>query len=353
MIRKLLPYDHWPVSDQQAWQLAIKDGDIFKDGGPASHWSDGSKKTIRNGYARWLGYLETFESEFLKNLPVTRLTPDRIKRYINHLQDSIRPAGTHNYITHLYDAIRVMAPGGDWRWLHELGLRLEKLIKPKNKWPRMVSSHELVELGCKLMAEAENASNNVDVKDLKQAVLYRDGLMIALLASRPIRRRNLAGIHIGTNLLTGPTGAWLRFAEHETKNHQLLEQPLPDWLAPHLKRYLEHYRLIFPGAHGHDGLWASAKGGALRSEGVYVRIIIHTKEAFGHSVNPHLFRDCVATTIALEHPEHVHIAADLLGHTTLEFTQRHYIQAQTRQACETYNDTLAGLHRSLQAKHQQ
>jgi hypothetical protein len=67
--------------------------------------------------------------------------------------------------------------------------------------------------------------------------------------------------------------------------------------------------------------------------------------------NPHLFRDCVATPIALEDPEHVHIAADLLGHTTLEFTQRHYIQAQTRVACSTYQGTLEDLHRSLQRKH--
>jgi integrase/recombinase XerD len=349
MKRKLLPYDQWPLTDQQAWKDATRSCDIFTDGGVGSHWSDGSKKTIRYGYSRWLGYLILEEPCTLSMAPANRVAPERLKRYIDHLQGSITPAGTHNYVKHLYDAIHAMAPEDDWRWLRELAHRLGILVTPRNKRPRMVSSHKLAELGCRLMAAAEDD----DSKDIERAILYRDGLMIAMLALRPIRRRNLSGIRIGVNLLFGPTGYRLRFEPHETKTHTLVEHPLPDWLVAPINRYLDFYRPLFPGALDHDGLWASAKGCVLRSEGIYDRIALHTKNTFGHVVNPHLFRHCVATTIALEDPEHVHIAADLLGHTSLAMTERHYIQAQTREAGKAYQSVVRDLHCTLRQRYQQ
>jgi len=347
MKRKLLPYKQWPSQDLMAWEEAIRAGDFLSDGGAGGHWSDGSKRTIRAAYRRWLGYLTKNELEVLQLPPADRVTPDRLARYVALLQAEVTPAGVHNYVKHFRDAIGVMAPDDDWRWLHELARRLGYLVIPRNKRPRMVSSHALVELGLDLMASADEGK----LRDLELAILYRDGLIIALLASRPVRRRNLAGIRIGVNLLKDTTGYRLRFEAHETKTHTLLEHPLPDWLTPYIKRYLQEYRVLFPGAGDHDGLWASAKGGMLGSQAIYDRVSRHTQDAFGHSINLHLFRDCVATTIALDDPEHVHIAADLLGHSTLEFTQRHYIQAQTREACATYQDTLQDLHRSLQQKH--
>ena len=45
---------------------------------------------------------------------------------------------------------------------------------------------------------------------------------------------------------------------------------------------------------------------------LYDRIMLQTKAAFGLPLNPHLFRDCAATSIAIQDPEHVRIAASLL-----------------------------------------
>ena len=42
----------------------------------------------------------------------------------------------------------------------------------------------------------------------------------------------------------------------------------------------------------------------------------HTAERFGQSLSPHLFRDCAATTIATDDPDHVAIIPSILGHTT-------------------------------------
>ena len=46
------------------------------------------------------------------------------------------------------------------------------------------------------------------------------------------------------------------------------------------------------------------------------QIVLRTREAFTHPVNPHLFRTCAATAIAMEDAEHFGIAADCLAIAT-------------------------------------
>jgi hypothetical protein len=50
---------------------------------------------------------------------------------------------------------------------------------------------------------------------------------------------------------------------------------------------------------------------------LYGRIMKLTRARFGHAVNPHLFRDAAATSIATEDPEHVYVTRSVLGHSTL------------------------------------
>jgi len=41
---------------------------------------------------------------------------------------------------------------------------------------------------------------------------------------------------------------------------------------------------------------------------IYIRITTRTRDGFGRAINPHLFRDCAATSIAIEDPCHIGIA---------------------------------------------
>jgi integrase/recombinase XerD len=66
---------------------------------------------------------------------------------------------------------------------------------------------------------------------------------------------------------------------------------------------------------------------------------------FGHMINPHLFRDCAATSIMIEAPKHVRIAARLLGHATLRTTERHYILANTRREISEHQKGVLALRR--------
>ena len=80
--------------------------------------------------------------------------------------------------------------------------------------------------------------------------------------------------------------------------------------------------------------------------GIYFAISELTKERFGHVVNPHLFRDSAATSIAIEDPEHVHIVRSVLGHASLQTSERYSTHAQTVEASRRYQRRILELRRN-------
>jgi hypothetical protein len=60
-------------------------------------------------------------------------------------------------------------------------------------------------------------------------------------------------------------------------------------------------------------------------------------------VNPHLFRHCAATTIAIVQPGQVGVARDLLGHASINTTNAYYNRARSIEASR--------LHASIVAEH--
>jgi integrase len=71
-----------------------------------------------------------------------------------------------------------------------------------------------------------------------------------------------------------------------------------------------------------------------------LRLVLHTARAFCRPINPHLFRDCVATSIAIHDPKNVRMAATILGHQTFAVTERHYNLARTLEAGRSYTATI-------------
>ncbi len=335
MSGKVLRLARWPEADRAAWATALAEGDIFDGRGPAAHWSAGSRRSVVSGYGRWIGYLKAVEPAALALAPAERISRDRIRRYIDHLAAEITPAGVFNYVKHLYDAIRVMVPEPDWRWLKTLVWRLDGRTSRRNKAGRMVTPGQLIRLGIGLMEQAQPEADGLDA-----AIAYRDGLVIALLACRPVRRRNLAAMRIGQHLVQSGRRWHIVFRANETKNRQPYEATVPTFLQPFLKCYLAEIRPMFPKAHSHDGLWASAKGGPLSDAALYDQVCKRTRAAFGRPINLHLFRDIAATEIAYRDPARIGIARDLLGHSDLRAVDRHYNQASQVQAGRAYHRAL-------------
>jgi integrase len=57
------------------------------------------------------------------------------------------------------------------------------------------------------------------------------------------------------------------------------------------------------------------------------RVKAVTRGHLGRGVSPHLFRDCVATDIAIHDPGHIGIVKTILGHATLATSEKYYNQA--------------------------
>jgi hypothetical protein len=168
------------------------------------------------------------------------LTKECLERYLDHLAQTVGTVGRWAYFAHLRDAVRVMFPGKVPQALSRLVSRLERESCPRSKAERVVATPRLIALSKNLMRQAAGSDGKiVDV------LAYRDGLMIALLAVRPVRRRTFSLIQTHAHLCRVGNEWRMIFKGPETKSEREFETSLPKWLAPFLERYLGEVRPFF------------------------------------------------------------------------------------------------------------
>jgi integrase/recombinase XerD len=351
----------WPSADRAAWERAQRPGDFLEEGGAAADWRAATTRAVVGAYGRWLAFLAE-EDQFDAGLvPEARITPEAIRRYVDWLRAQCAPVTLAGYLAWLNMMAQAMAPSRDWRWLQAVQARLQRNAQPiRNKRPLLVPASALFELGLDLMGQAEAAAATLPTLPAA-ARDFRDGLMIALLASRPLRQRNFLGIEIGQHLCRLGGGYVLMFAAKETKNARPLEVTVPALLVPALERYIDHYRPILLGLRGARDprhpvrppgarLWISQCGMPFTAAAQQKALVRHTRPRFGHVVNAHLFRDCVATSVAHDDPNHVRSTAQLLGHAGFETTERYYITANTLTAARDLHTSIAALRQNARGK---
>jgi integrase len=208
----------------------------------------------------------------------------------------------------------------------------------------LVPAGELFDLGIGLIMAAELQNTACE-----RAMSFRTGLIIALLAARPLRLRNLAGLVLDRTLVSRGTRWWIEFSAADTKNGEVIEQPWPEALAAPLETYLAGHRNVLAqmrwgsAPRAGEALWISRRGSPMSRGAIYHCITSRTREILGRAINPHLFRDCVATSVAIEDPRHVGIAWRLLGHHTPETTEMYYNQARSVEASRRLQNFLLSL----------
>jgi len=273
--------------------------------------------------------------------PADRITPDRVKAYGEDLERENASGTVIARLIELKVTAAVMDARRDWSWIYRAASAIRarhKLARPKRH--RLVPIEELFGLGLDLMAGAET-----EATPLRGFKTYRDGLMIALLASRPLRLRNLTGLILGRTLIRRGEVWWIQIPAAETKTKTPIELPWPEMLAPQLEIYLVHHRsaivaLRGTGSTASDALWLSMYGPPMNDNAIYIRIVARTREALGQAINPHLFRDAAATSIAIDDPAHIGIASRLLGHRSGSTTERYYNQARSVEASRLMQKSL-------------
>jgi integrase/recombinase XerD len=347
---RCLPLAEWPSVDREAFEAALRPGGLLLEDGAGAQLRPNTLRRHRKGYGRFLSWLADTQPEIPIGPPSPSSAPQATKEVVERYAAALRRTNASGTVlerlSSLYVVLRWIAPDRNWSWFVPLLRRLEaRAVGVTDKRLRLRRADELLELGEAMMAAAEDPRQRVGQRDHPhdRARLYRDGLMIAFLAMRPLRLANLIGMEVGRHLVRCGDRWWIEIAGEEMKTGTPLEIPFPDRLTAALQRYLTYWRprLAPPGmAELSFALWLSDQGRAMSRSRTNTMINRRTAAAFGLPVNPHLFRDALATTIAVHRPEEVHIVSRLLGHNAIATVERFYNQARQVDAARHWHACL-------------
>jgi len=187
----------------------------------------------------------------------------------------------------------------------------------------------------------QNADARPDLTVKQRAVIFRNGLAIAILASRPMmRRNNLSTLRLGKQLVKEEGLYVLNFTGDEMKGRRSQGGPLPAMLTPVIERYLAVHRpTLLAAKRREDGkealedeFFVSGMGNAIYPHAFSHEIGNVTHAFFGRRVCFHEFRHAAASSIAKEDPEHVGTVPSILGHGGYGVSEDYYIFADENAA---------------------
>jgi integrase len=342
------PVEAWPQPDRDAWSRGLLPMDVFDPHvGYACRWRPTTHRMLEESYGHWVTWLRRSGHLGADQMPGERATHAALTTY----HEDMRTRGLAEYsiaarLQRLGHTLMAMHPDQDWYWIVRAAARIRTRAQPKrDKRLFTQPTEDLVALGEALIAGAETAD---PTPAWWPASLARDGLTIALLAHRPLRRGNLASLTLGRHVEKCDNQWVIRIDGEETKNKEAIHCTWPETLVEPLERYLAVHRRSLLGSRasavGEAGpLWISRQEGALGAGGIYGRVRHWTEKGLGLAINPHCFRYSAATTIATTDPASAADIQAVLGHTSLRSSDGYYNQAQMISAGDVYHQTIGDL----------
>jgi integrase/recombinase XerD len=329
--RLYLRNSEWPRRDRTLWKRAFEPKmDPFDDGGPGAHLSERTVQQLQYAYAKFLYFLSAEHEGLLKRAPARRLNAKIIKEYASWQPKACGGVTLSLYLYHLWLALRYLCPRNDWRWLSAVSTRIRTQARPKPEKHHLVTSETLYELGIRLMDDALACGKPPTSWRVQTG--FRDGLIIALLALIPLRRRTLSALRLGKQLIKSGDEWSLDIPAKDVKTKRPLDYPISPELSQRIDIYVNEIRPQIAGAGTHDYLWASSRGRPLRGPLIYNAVRRRTRKALGFPVNLHRFRPAAPTLWSIRDPANVRGAKSLLGHASFATTEKYYLMSQSRLA---------------------
>ena len=329
--RRCIKLAQWPELDRSLWTARLAEPSSLDHICLTEKFRPASLEKVREGYGRWLGFLT-----FTGDLDPTEPPADRVTQpRANAFFQLMRELGNRDHtVLGRYDeltrALKILAPDRDFPWLLKpAGVLIRTHLPMTSKTLFVPTSKELYDWGFDV-AEAGLKMKG----DKRRQVAFRDGLMIAILACRAPRLKNLRLMRLGVNLVRSRVRWRLRFSQDEVKNHQPLEYDLPKSLTWLIDRYLEVERQELLKGADSQFVWINWSGKPLGEMGVQKRILWLSMKKFGVEFCPHRFRHAIGTSVPDADSDLEGVAASLLGIST-QVLDRHYDRGgQSRAAKE-------------------
>lgn len=331
--RKLmLPFTHWPIEDRRRWEAAFQSGDLFDENGAGSRLAASTRHLRLESYGRFLGFLSVKHPKLMTLRPEGRIDRRMAAEYVAHRRRSCGDISLAADLRSLCSTLKLLCPNTDWSWLHSIANRIAAAAPPPARKYNLMTSDRLYALGIELMDCAVTAADAVGHTGTRQAIQYRDGLIISTLAMIPLRRGTLAALQIGRHLIKVGDHWELDIPAADTKSRRPLDYSIPKDLSARFDLYLERFRSRIRGSDKHAGLWSSHHSIPMRPDSINIAVHKRTRKAFGFGVNLHRFRHAAASFWSIHDPVNVRGVKDLLGQASFATTEKHYIMAQSRLA---------------------
>jgi site-specific recombinase XerD len=329
------PIHLWPSADRAAWEEACRPNVRLKRGGTASHMRPVTQNilTKRSGY--FFDFLSRSGWLEMSLAAGAQVTSENVAAYVAELKSRVNSVTVYGRIQNLRRFVQLVSPDRGLDWLIEIERQLFSDMRPHSKWDRVVFANILVDAGLTLMAQAEMAKR----PKLTRARMFRNGLMIALLAYCPIRLKNFAALEIGRSFVDVNGTWWIVLTAAETKEKRPDERPVPQDLAEFIERYLVVHRPILArGKTDNTALWMAMDGKPMSCASVAETIPDTTETTIGVRVSPHLFRTAGVTTLATRASDKPHAGSALLHHRPGPVTQENYNRASCISAGKSLGD---------------
>jgi integrase len=162
--------------------------------------------------------------------------------------------------------------------------------------------------------------------DWREAITFRNWLMLGLLAVVPLRRGNFTRLSF-RNQMRKRNGVWsIDIDGTETKTGRPIATVVPPTLGLFVDRYLTNVRPLLD-RQGNDRLWIGAAGMPMATNSVFEAIKKLTRCEFGVAINPHQFRRLFASSVVMADLDAIEGASAALGHSSRQTTRDYYLRA--------------------------
>lgn len=345
--RLSMPFAEWPERDRALWQAAQRTDPFAIIPTPLAKWSVAQRQTAAKHYGLWLRYLETMEPSLLAQPPGERMTAARLGQFFAARLAEVSVTSLAKYVCDFYGIMISFTPGQNWAWLKQMRRLITTHAKRQPPRTRAFThAAELLRVGQELI-EAAFAGTD----EIRDAVAFRDGLIILMLILVPVRITQFSLIRLDQHLVQSLDGEWrLHWAAAETKTRRAATYPLPPELIEVLRLYISEVRpVLLRKAHSAPittALWIGISGQPISSQVLRKVIEARTKAALGYKVNPHAFRASAASSYAIDDPARAGEAPALLDHTNSRTTERYYLLGQRERHLLAVHEALRKARRS-------
>lgn len=338
---KVVRIEDWSAHERDGLSQALEDKRRHNRRRKRLKWGKRMLDSVVGSYGRWLTWARQ-RDWYHPNVPLEFiLTRERVEAFVHHLEDyGNKPATIRGRVTGLERMLCALAPTCPRGWLLEIRARFKKTGDRAAKRARLQFTDDLIRFATWLAEQAELLAR---VDAMRGAVLFRTALQIMMLAYRPMRLKNFTQLRLHHEVKeTEEQGQWmLDIPASATKRGNEYDPVLPGRVVELLLRFRDTHRIVLGGSPTDDKeLWLFPDGLPQTARSICYHVSERTKERFGRSMSPHLFRDAIVTTVETYMPESVMIGLPLIGNRDPNCMEDHYNQAQRNIADHKYNTAL-------------